>query len=65
MRVNQNSEPVEEVRMFAGWTEPATDNERDQAINLILQHLNCHIVRTNATKHGSIELELRADGDAS
>ena len=58
MKVNQNNEPVTKVQMFAFWSDPATNAERDQAIRLILIHLGCHIVRTNTTKHGATKLEL-------
>lgn len=62
MKVNQRDEPIEETTLFGGaWCDPATDAERDEAIALILRHLGCTIVRTNATKHGNTELELRKD----
>jgi hypothetical protein len=58
-RVNQNDDPVEETLMFQCWSDAATSQERDTAIGLILEHLGMEIVRTNATKHGNVELELR------
>lgn len=61
MNINQNGEPVTEKQMFALWSDSATDAERDQAIKLILIHLECHIVCTNATKHGATELVLRVN----
>lgn len=53
-------EAVEET-MFKCWSDSAADAERDEAIGLILHHLNMTIVRTNRTKHGNIELVLRED----
>jgi hypothetical protein len=60
-RTNQIDEPIEETPLFRCWGEQATDDERDAAIGLILGHLGLKIVRTNATKHGTTELELRPD----
>lgn len=59
MHVNQKGEPVVETELFKCWSDTATDTERDTAISLILEHLGLEIVRTNATKHGNTELELR------
>ena len=56
---NQNGDTIDEQQMFTCCSDPATDHERDESIRLILEHLGCEIVRTNATKHGSIELVLR------
>lgn len=61
MATNQKGEPVEETPLFWGWSDPATDAERDEAIGMILRHMGMKIVRTNATKHGNTELELRKD----
>jgi hypothetical protein len=61
MIVNQNGDEVVETYLFSYSYEIATNYERDEAIRLILQHLKCTIVRTNATKHGNTELELRKD----
>jgi len=60
-RTNQMDEPVEETQLFEFWCDTATDKERDTAISLILGHLGLKIVRTNATKHGTTELELRKE----
>lgn len=59
--VNQKGEPVEETTLFRMWGETATDEERDTAIFLILDHLKMKVVRTNATKHGNVELVLRKE----
>lgn len=61
--VNQNGDPVQEVTLFECWSEPSTALERDTAIGLILNHLGMTIVRTNATRHGNAELELRKKDD--
>lgn len=61
MSTNQQSKPILETTLFKSWSQIATDAELNQAIILILEHLNCTIVRTNATKHGNTELELRKD----
>jgi hypothetical protein len=61
--VNQNGELVHEETLFEGWSIPATPAEKDTAIGLILNHLGMTIVRTNATKHGNVELELRKQDD--
>lgn len=59
--VNQNGDAIDETPLFRIWSDPATDEERDQAIALILGHLGMQVVRTNATKHGNTELEIRPD----
>ena len=64
MRVNQNGDPVEETLMFGyvGDTEThVTEQDRDDAIALLCDHLNVRIVKTNATKHGNTELVLKDD----
>ena len=57
--VNTNGDEIEETKMFQMWCGEHTDEERDMAISLLLDHFNLEIVRTNATKHGTTELELR------
>ena len=57
--LNQKSEEVEEDVLFKCYSPRATEADRDEAIGLILEHLNCQIVRTNATKSGATELEIR------
>lgn len=47
--------------LFTLWSDRATDDERDKAIGLILEHLGMEIVRTNETKHGTTEIELRKE----
>lgn len=62
-RTNQNDEPVEETALFASWSRKATDHERDTVIALILKHLGLCAVLTNATKHGTTEIELRKEDE--
>ena len=57
--INRLGDPVEETQLFKLWSDRATDDERDTAISMILDYLQMEIVRTNATKHGTTELELR------
>lgn len=59
-RTNQAGLPVQEDTIIFGW-DSVTDQERDEAIKLILTHLKMKVVRTNATKHGTTEIELRSD----
>ena len=56
---NTNGDHLDETVLFTVWSSKATDYERDTAIRMILEHLGLEIVRTNATKHGTTELELR------
>jgi hypothetical protein len=57
--VNTNGDPVEETQMFQIWCGDHTDEERDMAIYLLLDHFNLEIIRTNATKRGNAEMVLR------
>jgi hypothetical protein len=60
MIVNQNGDEVIETTLFTPWVhEDVTDDERDHVIALILQHLGLEAVRTNATKRGHTEVDLR------
>lgn len=59
-RVNQQDAPIEETILFQCWGERSTNEERDWAIGSILQHLGMEVVRTNATKHGNVDLVLRS-----
>lgn len=60
MRVNQRGDPIAEEFVFGhvGDATP-TDQDRNDAIALILEHLGLEIISTNATKHGDTVLELR------
>lgn len=53
--------PSRTERQLFTWDDPATDDERDTAIGLILRHLKLKIVETNATKHGNVEMQLQPD----
>lgn len=63
MKINQRGEQIIEEHLFAyvGQTD-ITDQDRDVAIKLILEHLNLQIIATNATKHGDRQLILRPTG---
>ena len=63
MRVNQRGEPIEENTLFpyGHEYEKVSDADRNQAIDLLCQHLNVRLVRTNATKHGNTEIVLMPD----
>jgi hypothetical protein len=62
-QVNQYGEPIHEEQLFAHIGQltctEITDQDRNDAIALILQHLGLEIIATNATKHGNTELMLR------
>lgn len=62
MQVNQAGHPIEEEQLFVhmGYSlSEITDQDRNDAIALLCQHLGVQIVHTNATKHGNFELVLR------
>lgn len=57
MMVNQNDEQVFEDYIL--WGSDFTDpGELGEALLLLADQLGCRFVRTNATKHGTIELQL-------
>jgi len=61
---NQAGQPIEETRLFQMyWSERESEADVQQAIALILGHLQLKIVRTNATKHGNTEMRLLPDPD--
>lgn len=53
------TEHIEEL-MFKCWTGGESADDIKTAISLILSHLKMEIVKTNAAKHGNIELLLRS-----
>lgn len=64
MIVNQRGEEVTEETLFGyvGDTfNTVSDQERNDAIALICQHLGIRIVRTNATKHGDTQLVIQIE----
>ena len=64
MIVNQRGEEVTEETLFGYVGDTLTavsDQDRDDAIALICQHLGIRIVRTNATKHGNTQLVLQTE----
>jgi hypothetical protein len=60
VKVNQFGQPLVEEYRFA-YVGDARAEEQDiaDAISLLCEHLKVDIVRTNATKHGGFELQLR------
>jgi hypothetical protein len=56
-RVNQAGAPIEEHTLL--FPEDFKEGEVAQAVLLILGRAGLELVRTNATKHGNTELELR------
>tara|TARA_B110000259_G_C14013523_1_gene400435 strand:- start:700 stop:903 length:204 start_codon:yes stop_codon:yes gene_type:complete len=62
-RVNTNGDEIEETKMFQMWCGDHTDEDRDMAISLLLDHFNLEIVMTNATKRGATEMVLRKEAN--
>lgn len=58
-RTNQNGDPVVEDLLFPGCWQTVTLDDLQSAISLLCERLNVEIVRTNATKHGNVEVVLR------
>lgn len=56
MRTNQRGEEVQEHVL---WQEDLNPGEAEALLFVLLDHLNLIAVRTNATKHGNTELQLR------
>jgi len=61
MRVNQRGEEVCETD-FSLYGETPTPEELTQIVILLLEQLNFKAVKTNATKHGNVEIEVRPEG---
>jgi len=57
--VNQRGEPVYE-RTVAGCGVEPNEAELRTVVSMLLDHLNLEAVLTNATKHGTCEIELRS-----
>lgn len=57
MKTNQRGEEVQEETL---WPGQLNVGELEEAVFMLLARLNLDLVRTNATKHGNVELELRA-----
>lgn len=61
-QVNQRGELIIEVPLFEHlgdlWNT-YTEQDRNDAITLLCQHLKVTIIRTNATKDGDYQLKLR------
>ncbi len=58
MRTNQAGKPVEEQPLFPYFEEHASLDDIKKAISLLCEKLDVSIKRTNATKHGTIEVIL-------
>lgn len=58
MIVNQQGKPVQED--FLGTWSDLSHAELQELLFLVIAHLNLAAYRTNATKHGTTELELRS-----
>lgn len=62
MQVNQKGEPIEETYLLPfGDSSSMTLEELREALALVCDHLQVNIYRTNATKSGNVEIELRAE----
>lgn len=62
MKHRDQDGPSEERIYSGGWLPygiQPTDEERDTAIALLCEHLGVEVWRTNKTKHGNVEIELR------
>lgn len=59
MMTNHNGEPVEETQLFTVWGDTATEAETHKAIGLLAELLGVEFYRTNATKHGTVEIVVR------
>lgn len=62
-RFNQRGEVIKEETLYSDgvvhdWAN-ITDQDRDQAIALLCEKLGVEIYRTNATKRGYTEVQLR------
>jgi hypothetical protein len=56
---NTNGDPVREEYLCS--PQDFTREELVEAVLLLCGHLNVSLWRTNATKHGGVELELRKE----
>lgn len=63
MRVNQQDAPIIEEVLFASWTSSEDPLDIARAISCLCEHLNIEIIRTNATKHGNTEVQIRSTGE--
>lgn len=59
MRVNQQGDEIREFLLFHGDMEP---KDLEELLFMILDHLKLQAWRTNATKHGGWETQLRSEG---
>lgn len=59
MRVNQRGQPISEETLFP-WGTGVSDDDMREAISLLCDHLGVCIIKTNATKNGNTEVELKS-----
>ena len=55
--VNQNGDPVFD-QYITEWSE-LNEGELQKLVLMLIHHLGLVVYRTNATKHGNTELQLR------
>ena len=58
MHVNQQGQPIHEQEISFSML---TLEERKVAVDLLFKHLGLEIIRTNATKNGVFELQVRVE----
>ncbi len=61
MKVNQRGMPIEEEQLFPAGPQFISDEDVRNALDVLCEFLKVTIVKTNATKSGYPELEVRAD----
>jgi hypothetical protein len=61
MQTNQRGEPIQETYLLPYGADKMDEDELREALALLCDHLKVSIWRTNATKSGVPELELRKD----
>lgn len=54
--VNQQSVPIVEEEISFSYL---TLEERKEAVDLLFKYMHLEIIRTNSTKHGNFELQVR------
>lgn len=59
MDVNQRGDPISETQIFPSYGTEVDTEDLHEALNMLCEHLGVAIVRTNATKHGHSQLQLR------
>lgn len=57
--VNPRGKPVETTVLLPYGSEHLSPEELHEALNLLCEHLGIKIIRTNATKQGNTEIQLK------